>query len=277
MSINSKSVNWSRIIDEYIEALIRSRFNFVIKRVFELKTSTNYTRESWDVWRLGDPTDELEFHESIRSYGILVPGCNTLRRNLVVARRGILKHSNSSARIAVLVDCSGSMLDYKKWIYARDAVLMLLGFAMRYRYEACLSIFTNYNVWSHEWTSDHYGLARSFVLEYNPNRMLPHFYTSPVKSLEWLLRIAKKDMTIYIISDMELEELHKPKALESVFQALAPYNPKLVLFLISRGKYIVSKIVEIAVNAGLKDVKGYWVNPLETKKLVSEVIKEINV
>ena len=76
---------------------------------------------------------------------------------------------------------------------------------------------------------------------------------------------------------MELEELNKPKTLERAFQALASYNPKLVLFLISRDKHIVSKIAEIAVNAGLKDVKGYWVNPLEAKKLVDEIIKEINV
>ena len=38
------------------------------------------------------------------------------------------------------------MLDCRKWVYARDAVLMLLGFAMHYRYEACLSIFTNRNI-----------------------------------------------------------------------------------------------------------------------------------
>ncbi|RLF21477.1 MAG: hypothetical protein DRN15_11130 [Thermoprotei archaeon] len=272
-----KQVRWSELMEAYVDALIRSRFNFVIKVTFEPKIATDEVREVWDVWRLGDPIDELEFHECMRTYGILVPGCNTLRRTLVPARKGTPKRGRGGARIAISADCSGSMLDYRKWLYARDAVLMLLGFAMRYHYEVCLSIFTNYNVWSHEWTSNHYNLARSFVRRYNPKRMPFHSYTSPIQSLVWLSGIAKRDMTIYLISDMELIELDKPRGLGEAFSNLATFNPRLVLFLISHSRRTVDKIAKMARSAGLSDVKGYWINPLEAKRLIDEVIKEISV
>ncbi|RLF23137.1 MAG: hypothetical protein DRN15_07315 [Thermoprotei archaeon] len=275
--VAGKRVRWSEVVEAYIDALIRSRFNFAIKATFEPKVAIRETREAWDVWRLGDPIDELEVHESIRTYGILVPGCNTLRRSLVPVRRGIPKRSRGGARIAILADCSGSMLDYRKWIYARDAVLMLLGFANRYRYEACVGIFTNYNVWSHEWTRDHYTLARRFVKRFNPSKMPFHSYTSPVHSLEWLSSIGKENMTIYLISDMELAELHNPAELEKAFTRLAKFSPRLVLFLISHERRTVEIIARCARRANINDVKGYWVNPLEARKLVDEVIKEISV
>ena len=272
-----KRVRWSELMEAYVDALIRSRFNFAIKVTFEPKVAVNEARGVWDVWRLGDPIDELELHECIRTYGILVPGCNTLRRSLVPTRKGIPKRGRGGARIAILADCSGSMSEHRKWVYARDAVLMLLGFAMHYRYEACLSVFTNFNAWSHEWTSDHYSLARSFVRRYNPKKMPFHSYTSPIQSLAWLSEIARKGMTVYLISDMELIELSKPRELEVAFSDLVPFNPRLVLFLISHSRRTVDKIAKMARRVGLNDVKGYWVNPLEAKKLVDEVIKEINV
>ena len=272
-----KRVRWSQLVEAYVDALIRSRFDFAIKVTFEPKIAISEARETWDIWRLGDPIDELELHECMRTYGVLVPGCNTLRRALVPARKGIPKRNRGGAKIAILADCSGSMLDYRKWVYARDAVLMLLGFAMHYRYEACLSIFTNCNVWSHEWTNSHYDLARSFVRRFNPRRMPSHFYTSPVQSLAWLSNMVKRDMTIYLISDMELAELDKPGELEQALNKMASYNPRLVLFLISRSRRTVDRVAGIARRAGLGDVKGYWVNPLEAKKLIDEVIKEINV
>ena len=117
--IAGEKVKWNEVIEAYIDALIRSRFNFAIKATFEPKKAVSQTREVWDIWRLGDPIDELDAYECIRTYGVLVPGCNTLRRTLVPTRKGIPKRGRGGARIAILADCSGSMLDYKRWIYAR--------------------------------------------------------------------------------------------------------------------------------------------------------------
>ena len=84
-------------------------------------------------------------------------------------------------------------------------------------------------------------------------------------------------MTIYLISDMELAELHNPAELEKAFTRLAKFSPRLVLFLISHERRTVEIIARCARRANINDVKGYWVNPLEARKLVDEVIKEISV
>ena len=37
------------------------------------------SREVYDVWHLGEPVDELLIQETLRSYGIIIPGHNTLK------------------------------------------------------------------------------------------------------------------------------------------------------------------------------------------------------
>ncbi len=61
----------------------------------------------------------------------------------VRAVKGRPRRVVGGCHLAILVDCSGSMNRYRKWMHARDAALMLLGFAGRYRYDACLGVFTD--------------------------------------------------------------------------------------------------------------------------------------
>ena len=259
--------------DKLIDELIRSRFQFTVKATFDTKIAFNEVRECWNTWRLGESIDELEFNESLRSYGILIPGQNTLKKTTIPARRGVLKHRIGGAHIAILADCSGSMKKYDKWIYCRDAVLMLIGFALKYRYDVCLSIFTDYNVWCHEWTSNYYELARKFVKRYNPNKMNFHSYTSITSSLHWLSCIGKINMTTYLISDMEVEEIRDID--RDLLLKLVNYKPRIVFFLINSNISSLDKLAEKFSNAGLSDIASYWVNPRNAERLRDKVIKEV--
>jgi len=68
-----------------IEALIRSRFNFIVKATFDFKIISEASREVYDIWRLGEPVDELLVREAVRSYGVVIPSHNTLRLKTVRA------------------------------------------------------------------------------------------------------------------------------------------------------------------------------------------------
>jgi len=273
--IIGEECDWSELSEAYIDALIRSRFQFTIKATFDTKVAFSEVRECWDTWRLGESIDELEFNESLRSYGMLIPGQNTLKKTTIPARRGVLKRHIGGAHIAILVDCSGSMKEHDKWIYARDAVLMLIGYAMKYHYNACLSIFTDYNVWCHEWTSNYYDLARRFIRKYNPDKMSFHSYTSITSSLNWLASVGRRDMTIYLISDMEVEETENVNI--NVLRKLLNYKPKIVFFLISSDKNSLISLVEEFKETGFIDVSGYWVNPRSSKNLRDKLIRELNL
>jgi len=98
--------------------------------------------------------------------------------------------------------------------------------------------------------------------------------TNVVPALREVLRHARRDMTIYIISDMEIHDALRSK---SLFEKLSKCVPKVVLFLISPRRRFVEQICEVVKSAGISDVRGYWVNPLKASKIKDYVIKEINL
>jgi len=99
-----------RFLHEYIpqkvilEALVRSRFNFVIKTTFNFKVSTEACREVYDVWRLGEPVNELLISETLRSYGITILSHNTLKTTTVRARKGKPRRELGGCNLALIVD-----------------------------------------------------------------------------------------------------------------------------------------------------------------------------
>jgi len=254
-----------------LEALVRSRFNFAIKATFDFKVAAEASREVYSTWRLGEPIDELEVYETVRSYGVVIPGHNTLKIETVKAVKGKPRRTLGGCNLALVVDSSGSMREFECWKHARDATLMLLGFAKRYSYPVLLTTFGDGMYYSSRgWRTDHFKLALEFVEGYYPESS----YTNVVPSLQEVLRYAKADMTVYVISDMCIDDVADST---KAFRVLAGYKPKIVLFLINPEREQVEHICGAVRRAGVTTVKGYWVNPKEAHKLTEHVIQEINL
>ncbi|RLE91052.1 MAG: hypothetical protein DRN04_13705 [Thermoprotei archaeon] len=252
--------------DKIVEALIKSRFNFAVKMIFECKIAVKAVRKTYGIWRLGEPVDQLLVRETVRSYGIVIPSHNTLKEVEVEARKGVLKKTRGGARVALVVDSSGSMSDYLT--YARDAALMLIGFAKKYEYPVLLVTFNSSVPFSSKgWRKDYFKLAKEFVYAYGAGG---NTYITP--ALREVLRYAEENTTVYIISDMDIHDIDQAY---SEFRKLSSFKPKLVLFLISPSLQEVEEVCHVVKQAGVSDVKGYWVNPREAKKLTEYVIKEI--
>ncbi len=109
--------------------------------------------------------------------------------------------------------------------------------------------------------------------------MSAHFSTDPAPAFRWLSKIARRDMTVYIISDMEFREVVTRGRLSGLshLKNLARFSPRVALFLISGSRRALELFVKQVKTAGINDVKGYWVNPVEAHRLTEYVIQEINL
>jgi len=128
---------------------------------------------------------------------------------------------------------------------------MLIGFARRYRYPVLLTLFGDYLYYSSEWRTDHFQLALEFVDEYWPLSV----NTNVVLVLQEVLRLARRKMTIYVVSDMEI---HNVQRAYITFKELNIHSPRIVLFLIHRKRRVINEVCEIIKESGIQDIRGYW-------------------
>jgi hypothetical protein len=227
-------------------------------------------RERSSIWRLGDPIDELDVMETVRSYGVLVPGHTTVRAREVPMVQKVGRLREGSADIVVIVDQSGSMRELmpsgegQKYVAARNTALALLGWARYIGADARLMTFSNDVVIDSGWVEARRikEVAVHFAAHYYP-------LNNTVLSSA-LHRIDKPKATVYVIGDFELGDWNWAVRL---LPKLASLDVLLVLLLIGR-EYFVRLMADVAREQGVK-VRAYSVD--SPRAMLENALRELKI
>jgi hypothetical protein len=241
-------------------------------------------RERSTVWRLGDPIDELDIRETVRSYGVLVPGHTTVRTREVPVLQKVGRLREGGADIVIIVDQSGSMgalmpssnvrtitpstrvlvQGEEKWIAARNTALALLGWARYIKANARLMTFSDAVVIDSGWVDARKvkEVAMHFALHYRP-------LNNTVLS-EALARIDRPKATVYIIGDFALGDWNW---VGKVLPRLASLDVLLVLLLIG-DELDVKRMAEMARGCGV-EVKAYAVD--SPRAMLENALRELKI
>jgi hypothetical protein len=227
-------------------------------------------RERSTVWRLGDPIDELDVRETVRSYGVLVPGHTTVRAREVPMVQKVGRLREGSADIVVIVDQSGSMRELmpsgegQKYVAARNTALALLGWARYIGADARLMTFSDDVVIDSGWVEARRikEVAVHFAAHYYP-------LNNTVLSSA-LHHIDKPKATVYVIGDFELGDWNWAVRL---LPKLASLDVLLVLLLIGR-EYFVRLMADVAREQGVK-VRAYSVD--SPRAMLENALRELKL
>jgi hypothetical protein len=229
-------------------------------------------RERSTIWRLGDPIDELDVVETVRSYGVLVPGHTAIRTREVPMVQRVGRMREGGADIVIIVDQSGSMKDVmsmslgleRKWIAARNTALALLGWARYIGANVRLLTFSDTVVIDSGWVD-----ARK-VKEVAVNFAYHYYPINNTVLSEALRRVDRPNATVYIIGDFNLGDW---QLVEEQLPRLASLNALLVLLLIGRECH-VRMMAEMARGQGVK-VRAYSVD--SPKAMLENALRELKI
>jgi hypothetical protein len=226
-------------------------------------------RERSTVWRLGDPIDELDVRETVRSYGVLVPGHTAVRTREVPVVQRVGRLREGGADVMVIVDQSGSMdelMPYgpEKWKAARNTALALLGWARYIGANARVVTFSDTVLFDSGWVGARKikSVAMDFASRYYP-------FNNTVLS-EALIRIDRPRATVYVIGDFKLGDWQHVRA---VLPKLASLDVLLILLLIGN-EHPVRQMAGMAREAGVK-VKAYAVDT--PKAMLENALRELKI
>jgi len=241
-------------------------------------------RERGTIWRLGDPIEELDIRETVRSYGVLVPGHTTVRTREVPMLQKVGRLREGGADIMIIVDQSGSMgalmpssnvrtitpstrvlvRGEEKWIAARNTALALLGWARYIKANARLMTFSDAVVIDSGWVDARRikEVAVHFALHYRP-------LNNTVLS-EALARIDRPKATVYVIGDFVLGDWNW---VGKMLPRLASLDVLLILLLIG-DELGVKRMAEMARGCGVK-VKAYAVD--SPRAMLENALRELKI
>ncbi len=217
------------------------------------------------VWRMGDPIEELDMVQSLQSFPVIIPNIST-RKWLNVSSEG-LTQSHSLPDMLIVIDSSGSMtwgLTSKTisgpYHTALMAAFASMDIAMRLGSKVAVINFSS-SCKSSNWSTSKAD-AENVLLAYQGEGTV-----APVNKISELCKTAESKVMVLLITDAEIANWEK--FVDSV-RILSRYGHKLFLFHIGAGrgkKSVTQRILEDA-GAIVYQIKS-------AKDLLGLVVKEV--
>jgi Mg-chelatase subunit ChlD len=219
-----------------------------------------------EVWRLGDPLEELDLVQSLQAFPVLIPNRSTRKWQRVETNRS--KVSKSLPHMLIVIDSSGSMTwamrpttisgDYHTALVAAFAAM---NFAFR---KGCKVSAINFSdgVQTCDWSRERAPVERT-LLAYQGGGTV-----APIKRIVEVCEKAETDVIVLLITDAEISNW---KQMVGAIEALSKRGHRLFLFHIGAGTGTrASKIHQILTKAGVS------VYPIKSvKDLPGLVVREV--
>jgi Mg-chelatase subunit ChlD len=257
--VGSERALWTRF---YYRAKAHASIRFEL----DSTESTGITPLTPEIWKLGDPLEELDFVQSLQAFPVLIPNRST--RKWQHAEMGGLTISKSPPDMLIVVDSSGSMTwamgpttisgDYHTALVAAFAAM---DFAFRNGRNVSAINFSD-GVQTSDWSRDRASAERT-LLAYQGGGTV-----APLERIAEMCEKAESDAIVLLITDAEISNW---KQMVGEVERLSKRGHHIFLFHIgARTGSRLSKIHQILEKAGVS------VYPLKSAKdLPGLVIKEM--
>jgi hypothetical protein len=250
--------------DEWIRFWYRAKAYDTIR--FEVKASktAGSIPLAPEVWRLGDPLEELDVVQSLQAFPVLIPNRSTRKWHRYETAGS--ESSELFPDMLIVIDSSGSMTwamkshtisgDYHTALIASFAAI---DFAFR---RGCKVAGINFSdgVQTSDWSRERSSVER-VLLEYQGGGTV-----APVKKIVELCEKADKAVMVLLITDAEISNW---KQFTETVESLSRNDHKLFLFHIGAGKGSrASKIHQTMANAGAS------IYPIKSAKDLPKLVVE---
>ncbi len=251
--------------DEWLHFWYRAKARSAVRFEIKKRVVTGATPLVPELWRLGDPVEELDIVQSLQAFPVLVPNMST-RKWLRVTSFGEIP-SKDIPDMLIVIDSSGSM-SYNlsngrlSGIYhlAIISAFSALDFAMRTgRRAAAINFSSGFKTC--DWTNERMEVEK-IILSYQGSGTV-----APVKKIKELCEANRSDVMIIMITDAEI---YNWDSLVSVVRDRVRHGDSFFLFHIG-----AKKDKPLETHRELSAVGGNVIPVPSAKALVGLVVREV--
>jgi hypothetical protein len=213
----------------WIRFWYRAKARGLLRTDVRRRTVAGMTPLSPEVWRLGDPIEELDLVQSLQAFPVIVPNMSTRRWTTTMQRGQEISHSMPD--LLVVIDSSGSMTYSirKKGISGPYHVALVSAFAaldlaLRNNRRVSVMNFSD-GIRTCEWSTERSN-AENILLQYQGGGTV-----APVQAIKKLCAASESQVMVLMITDAEI---HNWEDLVGSVRELITRGHKVFIFRIGR-------------------------------------------
>jgi Mg-chelatase subunit ChlD len=213
----------------WIRFWYRAKAKGLLRTDVRRRTVSGMTPLSPEVWRLGDPIEELDLVQSLQAFPIIVPNMSTRRWATTIQRGQEMSHSMPD--LLIVIDSSGSMTYSmrKKGVSGPYHVALVSAFAaldLALRNNRRVSVI-NFSDGIHtcQWSTERSN-PENILLQYQGGGTV-----APVQAIRTMCAASESQVMVVLITDAEI---HNWEDLASSVRELITRGHKVFIFRIGR-------------------------------------------
>jgi len=217
--------------DVWIRFWYRAKAKGLLRTDVKQRTTAGMTPLAAQVWRLGDPIEELDIVQSLQAFPVIVPNMST-RRWITAITHGE-ETSHSMPDLLIVIDSSGSMaysMRAKKiggpYHVALVSAFAALDLALRNNKRVSAINFSD-GIRTCDWSTER-SMAESVLLQYQGGGTV-----APVQTIMKLCSASESQVMVLLISDAEI---HNWEDLVESVRHLTRAGHRFFIFRIGRGR-----------------------------------------